>query len=300
MTMFARGQRHSSACSQRREYVSNSKRPGSANAAHHVLMSLQARERPRQKEEERGRNAVDRNPDHLRQALGRRRASSGRQATVIVSRTARSNAQEKTVPAKKEDKKKKKKKEKPRKRSSSCGSSCFDASTGSESQRKKGGKSSSSTAPAAVCLLRAMVMAAVVSQGSCVPITRQLGSVAMPVLSSSQTMCTDFDNAENIDSFVKQQIRFDDCPRVFTHAVESSPSWRAVQSRPKKKRKRFTPDRPEYAEAVRVATEDATIAASHLQNAVRNELCSLPAACSYLCNSDVVFWGEIINFSPCY
>ena len=100
-------------------------------------------------------------------------------------------------------------------------------------------------------------------------------------------MCTNFDNTENIDSFVKRQVRFDDCPRVFTHAVESSSSLRAVQPRPKKKRKRFTPDRPKYVEAVRVATEDAAIAASHLHNAVRNELSSLPAECSYLCNSGI-------------
>ena len=71
---------------------------------------------------------------------------------------------EKTVPAKKEDRKKKKKEKKPRKRSSSRGSSGSHNSTGSESQRRKGGKSSSSTAPAGVCLLRAVVMAAVVSQ----------------------------------------------------------------------------------------------------------------------------------------
>ena len=102
---------------------------------------------------------------------------------------------EKTVSAKKEDKKKKKKKKdkKPRKRSSSRGSSGSDNSTGTESQRRKGGKSSSSNAPAAVCLLRAVVMAAVVSQGSSVLITRPPGSVAMPVLSASNTLCTDFD-----------------------------------------------------------------------------------------------------------
>ena len=194
---------------------------------------------------------------------------------------------EKTVPAKKEDRKKKKKKKekKPRKRSSSRGSSGFPQLN--ESQRRKGGKSSSSTAPAAVCLLRAVVMAAVVSQGSSVLITRPLGSVAMPVLSASNTMCTDFDNTENIDSFVRQQVRFDDQPNVFSHAVESSSNWRSVQPRSKKKRKTFTPDRPEYIETVRVATEDASIAASHLQNAVRNELLSLPAECSYLCNSDI-------------
>ena len=126
-------------------------------------------------------------------------------------------------------------------------------------------------------------MAAVVSQGPSVPITRPLGSVATPVLSSSQTMCTDFDNTENIDSFVKQQIRFGDCPRVF----ESSSSWKAVQSRPKKKRRRFTPDHPEYVEAICVATEDATLAVSDLPNAVRNELNALPRECSYLCNSDI-------------
>ena len=195
---------------------------------------------------------------------------------------------EKTVPAKKEDRKKKKKKEKkPRKRSSSRGSSGSDNSTGSKSQRRKSGKSSSSNAPAAVCLLCAVVMAAVVSQGSSVLITRPLGSVAMPVLSASNTMCTDFDNAENIDSFVRQQVRFDDQPNVFSHAVESSSSWRPVQPRSKKKGRSFTPDRPEYVEAVRVANEDASIAASHLQNAVRNELLSLPAECSYLCNSDI-------------
>ena len=195
---------------------------------------------------------------------------------------------EKTVPAKKEDKKKKKKKDKkPRKRSSSRGSSGSDNSTGSESQRKKGGKSSSSNAQAAVCLLRAVVMAAVVSQGSSVLITRPLGSVAMPVLSASNTLCTDFDNTENIDSFVRQQVRFDDQPNVFSHAVESSSNWRSVQPRNKKKRKTFTPNRPEYLEAVRVATEDASIAASHLQNAVMNELSSIPAECSYLCNSDI-------------
>lgn len=109
----------------------------------------------------------------------------------------------------------------------------------------------------------------------------------MPVISSPQTMCTDFDNTENIDSFVKQQIRFDDCPSVFIHDVDTSSSWRSVQSRPKKKRKRFTPNRPEYVEAIRVATEDAIVAASHLQSAVRNELCSLPVECSYLRNSDI-------------
>ena len=196
---------------------------------------------------------------------------------------------EKTVPAKKEGKKKKKKKKdkKPRKRSSSRGSSGSDNSTGSESQRRKGGKSSSSNAPAAVCLLRAVVMAAVVSQGSSVLVTRPLGSVAMPVLSASNALCTDFDNTENIDSFVRQQVRFDDQPNVFSHAVESSSSWRSVQPRSKKKRKAFTPNRPEYNEAVRVATEDASIAASHLQNAVRNELLPVPAECSYLCNSDI-------------
>ena len=196
---------------------------------------------------------------------------------------------EKTAPAKKEDKKKKKKKKdkKPRKRSSSRGSSGSENSTGSESQRRKGGKSSSSNAPAAVCLLRAVVMAAVVSQGSSVLITRPLGSVAMPVLSASNTMCTDFDNTENIDSFVTQRVRFDDQPNVFDHAVESSSNWRSVQPRSKKKRRPFIPGRPEHAEAVRVATEDASIAASHLQNAVRNELLSLPAECSYLCNSDI-------------
>ena len=194
---------------------------------------------------------------------------------------------EKTVPAKKEDKKKKKKDKKPRKRSSSRGSSGSDNSTGSESQRRKGGKSSSSNAPAAVCLLRAVVMAAVVSQGSSVLITRPLGSVATPVLSASNALCTDFDNTENIDSFVRQQVRFDDQPTVFSHAVESSSSWRSVQPRSKKKRKAFAPNRPEYNEAVRVATEDASIAASHLQNAVRNEPLSVPAECSYLCNSDI-------------
>ena len=94
-------------------------------------------------------------------------------------------------------------------------------------------------------------MAAVVSQGSSVLITRPLGSVAMPVLSASNTMCTDFDNIENIDSFVTQ---FDDQPNIFSHAVESSSNWRSVQPRSKKKRRSFTPGRPEHVEAVRVAT----------------------------------------------
>lgn len=72
--------------------------------------------------------------------------------------------------------------------------------------------------------------------------------------------------------------------RLKRTVVDTSTKWKAVELRQKKKRRRLSLEHRGGNEAIRVATEDAAIAASRLQNAVRNELGCLPAKCSYLCD----------------
>ena len=267
--------------------LSNSRRPENANVGHHVLTSAR-KAATKAKERGRARIAVSHVQDHSLHALAKKLASSGRLVTATVAKIAHSSTQKRqSLPRKRTRRKRRRKRTKSRVREVAL--VVHQALMAPLALRVRGRKVESlllpmHRQPSASCVRWSWPQWSLKD-----PPTPSLARwEAWPCrLSSSQTMCTDFDNTENIDSFVKQQIRFDDCPSVFTHAVESSSNMKAVQPRPKKKRKRFTPDRPEYTEAVRVATEDATIAASHLQNAVRNELSSLPAECSYLCNSDI-------------